>query len=339
MIVGDRRGRRRRPPDGTGERDAQVAGNAAEIDTSQHGKPLIVPAHRIPPRPDYPPNTEPACSHQPGPFEPRGFEVAAPVAHCERERSKRPRRCRASLTQVDELSPPDHRDGRALRLHARLRGRQRAVHDRTSPRHRAPLPRPGRRVSRPARSLISASWPHGSPVSWLPSPSSRPEPPDLARRGTDPGEHARVAARLASVAHLAPVLDETKREQPPLRGRHHAAEIVLRSSPGRLVRESEPRATSRVTCVSTGRPGRRNHTDRTTLPVLRPTPGSVTKSSRSTGSRRRTAPRRPAPSRSGSSPSTRKKPVDCTSSSSSSGRRPPSRPASDTARTPLASPC
>ena len=38
-----------------------------------------------------------------------------------------------------------------------------------------------------------------------------------------------------------------------------------------------------MTCVSTGRPGNRNHTERTTLPVLRPTPGNVTKSSSSVG--------------------------------------------------------
>src|SRR5262249_25093299 len=43
------------------------------------------------------------------------------------------------------------------------------------------------------------------------------------------------------------------------------------------------RRDNRATWVSTGRPGSLNHTLRTTLAVLRPTPGSVTRSSRALG--------------------------------------------------------
>ena len=43
------------------------------------------------------------------------------------------------------------------------------------------------------------------------------------------------------------------------------------------------RRASRNTCVSTGKPGRPRATDRTTLAVLRPTPGNVTRSSTAPG--------------------------------------------------------
>lgn len=82
---------------------------------------------------------------------------------------------------------------------------------------------------------------------------------------------------------------------------------------------SPRRRESRPTCVSTGRPGRSNATDLTTLPVLRPTPGRVVRLSRSVG----TLP----PWRSSSAAASpmrlrafeRKKPVEWMSVSSSSG--------------------
>ena len=50
---------------------------------------------------------------------------------------------------------------------------------------------------------------------------------ELAGRRADAGEPARIAARLARVAHLATVLDETQREHAPLLRRHHRAEVGL----------------------------------------------------------------------------------------------------------------
>ena len=106
------------------------------------------------------------------------------------------------------------------------------------------------------------------------------------------------------------------------RPRSSGGTSALRSSSaftGSVSFVSFSRRDSRPTCVSTGRPGRSNATDRTTLPVLRPTPGSFTRSSSSVGT---------SPSKSSSSmraiPSRffvfeRKKPVECTIASTSSG--------------------
>ena len=61
---------------------------------------------------------------------------------------------------------------------------------------------------------------------------------------------------------------------------------------GELLGQTEPLG-QRRTWVSTGSPGRPNATLRATLPVLRPTPGSVTRSSRSAGTVAAEPARRP----------------------------------------------
>ena len=102
------------------------------------------------------------------------------------------------------------------------------------------------------------------------------------RRRADVDEHAAVARRVAGEAHLTTVEDEAEAEPP----RSSGATSPFRSSSaftGSVSVVSFSRRARRPTCVSTGNPGRSNATERTTLPVLRPTPGSVTRSSRSVG--------------------------------------------------------
>jgi hypothetical protein len=50
---------------------------------------------------------------------------------------------------------------------------------------------------------------------------------DLERGGTYAGEDAHVAARAARDAHLAAVLDEAQRQQPPFVGRHDRVEVAF----------------------------------------------------------------------------------------------------------------
>ena len=92
-----------------------------------------------------------------------------------------------------------------------------------------------------------------------------------------------AAAGLAGVAHLAAVLDEPQREQSPTPRAGPSRRDRVSIFTGSFSLVSLSRCDSRVTCVSTGRPGSPNQTERTTLPVLRPTPGSVTKSASSVG--------------------------------------------------------
>ena len=120
-------------------------------------------------------------------------------------------------------------------------------------------------------------------VARLTGPPDLPPGRRLPGRRADAGERALVAARLARVAHPAAVLDEPQRESRPTPRAAPSRRDRARSSPGSVSVVSFRRCDSRVTCVSTGRPGSSNHTDRTTLPVLRPTPGSVTRSSSSVG--------------------------------------------------------
>ena len=152
------------------------------------------------------------------------------------------------------------------------------------------------------------------------------------RRRADVDQHALAAPRLARDADAAAVQDEAERQRAALLGRDQP----LRSSStftGSVSFVSFRRFESRRTCVSTGRPGRPNATERTTLPVLRPTPGSVTRSSSSVGT---------SPSKRSSNADAipmrlfvfwRKNPVEWMSSSTSPGPRAPGRSASGTERT------
>ena len=102
-------------------------------------------------------------------------------------------------------------------------------------------------------------------------------------RGADVRQQALLAPWAAGQAHPAAVEDESEAERPPLPGREQGADLGLglhriglgRSGPGAA--PGGPRG-----CPRAG-PGRPKATLRTTLAVLRPTPGRVTSSSISEG--------------------------------------------------------
>jgi hypothetical protein len=101
-----------------------------------------------------------------------------------------------------------------------------------------------------------------------------------ARRRTDVLEHAFGTFRTLRIADSAPVENHPQAERASFGGRQKAVQFELQLD--RVVQHAEPeRLLSRPTWVSTGRPGRSKATLRTTLPVLRPTPGRVTRSSSS----------------------------------------------------------
>ena len=88
---------------------------------------------------------------------------------------------------------------------------------------------------------------------------------------------------LLGVADPPAVQDHPQAEPTPLAPAAGSVQLELDLHRIVLGRSAPGAATSRPTWVSTGRPGRPNATLRTTLPVLRPTPGSVTRSSSSVG--------------------------------------------------------
>ncbi len=77
--------------------------------------------------------------------------------------------------------------------------------------------------------------------------------------------------------------DQPEAEHAPLRGGNHGVEGRLDLHRVGLRRSGPGGADSRCTWVSTGRPGRSKATLRTTLAVLRPTPGRVTRSAMAEG--------------------------------------------------------
>src|SRR5450759_2587442 len=104
-------------------------------------------------------------------------------------------------------------------------------------------------------------------------------PPTQHRRaGAEVVENAGGAVGLAGVADPAPVHDQAQPEVGPLLRRQHLADLGL-DLDRVLLRVRPSLALRRVTWVSTASPGKPKATPRTTLAVLRPTPGSVTRSS------------------------------------------------------------
>ena len=102
------------------------------------------------------------------------------------------------------------------------------------------------------------------------SPQSRSA--DLERRRADAGERA-LLARGSRAMHTWRPCSMRRSESSPHSSGGTMAPRSCSIFTGSVSFVSLSRRARRVTCVSTGRPGSSNHTERTTLPVLRPTPG------------------------------------------------------------------
>ena len=229
----------------SGELGSQVACNVTDVATSEHGN---------------------SSSYRPGPR--RRLGRNRPVAHCRDERRERPCLAVEPGAQVDELAARvtelAERYGVTPDSAVASRSVRRRACTRYGPPHAgarrqaADLPR--RRVI--AAQAIAAGAPLSSGGPWGSGRPSRPTGrcrPGCKRRSAACGRRT-PCGRARSAA---------TRDRPTPR----AATIAPRSCSiftGSVSAVSRSRPESRVTCVSTGSPGSRNHTERTTLPVLRP---------------------------------------------------------------------
>ena len=219
--------------------------------------------------------------------------------------SQRPRPAVEPRRAARRARDADHRDGRALRRDPRLRARERAVRE---PSGRsigaAPLARPRPRLPRTECPELDGAG--LAAAQTFPADGQMPASAHTSQRGL----RASHTWRPCSISR--------SESSPPLLGRHHRAEIVLDLH--RIVSSvSRSRCESRVTCVSTGSPGRRT---RPSAPRCRSC------GRRRAASRGRRAPTGISPPKRSSTACAipirffafdRKKPVERTSSSSSSG--------------------
>ena len=103
-------------------------------------------------------------------------------------------------------------------------------------------------------------------------------PPSAGRRDRSRRARRRVAPGRPGPAGGPPVEDQPQAEHAPLGGRHHGVQACSTLTGSVSVGEPEARATAAARGCRPGGPGRSKATLRSTLAVLRPTPGSVTRS-------------------------------------------------------------